>query len=272
MKTPLRTLTCAAALATAFAAVPAAADPGLQRVNGGPGASASLKNGVLTMHWSGGSAHMHVPPGYLLPRVTARGQLGGLSFDGRTAVLQYARQGEGGRSRFLVAEGGKLTPLTFRGAVSFDAVAPDGTALYLTRRASATDATKYDVLAYSRLEKTLERVVTKVVVKANPSEAAGGWTMQGQPLTRASAADGTWTYTLYSSREYPFIHALPLANGGWAVCIQLPEAWRSRAGTLRLRTAPGHSLQVLGAGGRVVATADLVHWKLALTDAAPAAS
>jgi hypothetical protein len=272
MKTQLRTLTCAAALATAFAAAPAAADSGLQRVSGGPGASASLENGVLTMHWSGGSARVSVPPGYQLPRVTVRGQLGGLSFDGRTAVLQYRRQGEDGRSRFLVAEGGKLTPLAFRGTVSFDAVAPDGTSLYLTRRASATDATKYDVLAYSRLSKTLDRVVTKVVVKADPSESAGGWTMQGQPLTRTSAADGTWTYTLYQSREYPFIHALPLANGGWAVCIQLPEAWRRRAGALRLRTAPGHTLQVLGAGGNVVATADLVHWKLVLTHPAPAAS
>ena len=54
MKTPLRTLTCALAAASALAAVPAAANPGLQRVTGGPGASASLKNGVLTMHWRGG--------------------------------------------------------------------------------------------------------------------------------------------------------------------------------------------------------------------------
>jgi hypothetical protein len=270
MKTPLRTLTCAAALATAIAAVPAAANPGLQRVNGGPGASASLKNGVLTMHWSGGSARMRVPADYLLPKVTTKGDLGGISYDGRTAVLAYSRQGEGGRSRFLVAENGKLTPLSFRGAIAFDAVAPDGSAFYLTRRASATDVTKYTVLAYNRASRTLNRVVTKVVVKADPSEKSGGWTMQGQPLTRTSAADGTWTYTLYSSREYPFIHALPLANGGWAVCIQLPEAWRSRASTLRLRTAPGHKLEVLGAGGGVVATADLVNWKLALTDPAPA--
>jgi hypothetical protein len=270
MKTSLRTLIGAAALATAFAAVPAAANPGLQRVNGGPGASASLKNGVLTMHWQGGSARLHVPPDYLLPKVTTKGDLGGISFDGRTAVLAYSRQGEGGRSRFLVAEGGKLTPLAFRGAVAFDAVAPDGSAFYLTRRASQTDTTKYTVLAYNRASQTLNKVITKVVVKADPSEESGGWTMQGQPLTRTSAADGTWTYTLYSSREYPFIHALPLANGGWAVCIQLPEAWRDRASTLRLRTAPGHKLQVLGASGSVVATADLVHWKLAVADPAPA--
>ena len=68
---------------------------------------------MLTMHWQGGSAHMRVPSGYRLPAVTTRGELGGLSFDGHTAVLAYARQGEGGRSRFLVAEDGKLTPLSF---------------------------------------------------------------------------------------------------------------------------------------------------------------
>ena len=74
--------------------------------------------------------------------------------------------------------------------------------------------------------------------------------MQGQPLTRTTAADGSWTYTLYNSREYPFIHALPLGQGGWAACIELPKAWRDRAGTLRLRARRGHTLQVLGATGR----------------------
>lgn len=268
MKTPLRTLICALAAASVLAAVPAGANPGLQRVAAGPGASATLKNGVLTMHWRGGSSRIHVPAGYLLPAVTTRGTLGGLSFNGRTAVLSYARQGEGGRSRFLVAESGTLTPLNFRGTVTFDALAPDGSALYLTRRASATDATRYTVLVYDRSAQTLNKVVTKVVFSAKGSEAASGWTMQGQPLTRTSAPDGSWTYTLYNSREYPFIHALPLANGGWAACIELPAAWRDHASTLRLRTAARHTLQVLSANGDVIATADLVKWKLALAPAA----
>ena len=270
MKTPLRTLTCALAVASAVAAAPAAANPGLQRVAGGPGASATLKNGMLTMHWSGGSSQMRVPPDFLLPKVTTRGELGGVSFDGRTVVLTHARQGEAGRSRFLVAEGGKLTPLSFRGTVTFDALAPGGSVIYLTRRASATDASKYTVLAYNRSTQKLTPVVTKVVFSATGGEEPSGWTMQGQPLTRTSAADGGWTYTLYNSREYPFIHALPLRQGGWAVCIELPKEWRDRASTLRLRTAPGHTLQVLGAAGEVLASADLVHWKLALTSPAAA--
>ena len=103
---------------------------------------------------------MQVPPDYLLPTVTVGGQLGGVSFDGRTVVLTYARQGEGGHSRFLVAEPGKkLTPLTFDGTVAFDAVAPRGSTIYLTRRASATDATRYKVLAYNVSSQTLDPVV-----------------------------------------------------------------------------------------------------------------
>ena len=222
---------------------------------------------MLTMQWPGGSARLQVPPGFRLPAVTTRGELGGVSFDGRTVVLEYARQGQGGRSRFLVAERGKLEPLAFKGTVTFDAIAPGGSALYLTRRASATDATKYKVLAYSRTARTLNRVVTKVVFSAEGGERPDGWTMQGQPLTRTSAADGSWTYTLYNSRQYPFIHALPLVQGGWAVCIELPASWRSRAGSLRLRTGAGRTLEVLSGNGAVVATADLAQNKLTLAQA-----
>ncbi|HET6175013.1 MAG TPA: hypothetical protein VFD90_20595 [Gaiellales bacterium] len=274
MKTPLRTLACTLAVASVAAAAPASANLGLQRVTGGPGASATLKNGVLTMHWAAapgvpaGSARIQVPPDYLLPQVTAQGQLGGLSFDGQTAVLAYARQGEGGRSHFLVAEKGKLAPLSFRGTVTFDAVAPAGEAIYLTRRASATDATKYKVLSYDRSSHTLNPVVTKIVFSVAGGENPSGWTMQGQPLTRTSAADGSWTYTLYNSREYPFIHALPLGQGAWAACIELPAAWRGRAGSLRLRSVSPRTLQVLSAKGDVVATADLRNWKLAVAPAA----
>jgi hypothetical protein len=265
MKTPLRLLVCALAAASLLAAAPAGANPGPQRVTGGPGATATLKGGTLTMRWPGGSARIAVPPDYLLPTVTTREELGGLSFDGRTAILAHARPGEGGRSRFLVAEGGALTPLTFRGTVAFDAIAPDGTAVYLTRRASKTDATRYTVLQYSRTERKLHPVNTKIVFSAEGQEQPDGWTMQGLPVTRTSSADGSWAYTLYRSREYPFIHALPVGQGAWAACIELPEAWNDRVATLRLRAVPGgRALQVRDAKGAVLATADLANWKLTL--------
>ena len=267
MKPPLRVLTCALASAGVLAAVPAGANPGIQRVAGGPGANAMLKNGVLTMHWPGGSSRIQVPPDYVLPAVTTRGQLGGVSHDGRTVVLASGRP-DGGRSRFLVAENGRLKPLAFRGQVAFDAVAPHGSAIYLTRRASATDATRYTVLSYNRVDRTLNPVATKVVFSADGNEKPDGWTMQGQPLARSTASDGTWTYTLYRSREYPFIHALALGQGAWAMCVELPGSWNGRVGTLRLRAGANQTVDVLNAKGAVVATADLANTRLTLKTAA----
>jgi len=56
-------------------------------------------------------------------------------------------------------------------------------------------------------------------------------------------------------------------QGGWAVCIELPASWRSRAGSLRLRTRAGQTLEVLSGSGAVVATADLAQNKLTLAQA-----
>jgi hypothetical protein len=267
MKTPLRILTCALAAASVAAAAPAGANPGPQRAAGGPGASALLQNGVLTMHWQGGSARLHVPADYQLPVVTTRGELGGVSFDGRTVILADGRPSSDGRTRFLVAERGTLTPLAFKGKVAFDAIAPRGNALYLTRHTSASDPTRYVVLQYDRSQKTLNRVGVKVVFSAEGGEEPS-WKMQGLPLSRATPPEGDWAYTLYTAREYPFIHALPLGQGAWAACIELPKSWRSRVASLHLRAPGGHMVEVLDANGAVVARADLTHNKLELVQPA----
>lgn len=269
MKPSVRTLTVALVAVSALAVSQAGANPAPQRVSGGPGASALLRDGVLTMHWQGGSSRIQVPPDYALPAVTTRGQLGGLSHDGRTAVLAYGRREPNGLSRFLIAEHGKLTPLTFRGTpVTFDAIAPRGKAIYLTRRVSATDATRYTVHMWNRVDRTFNPVATKVVFGVDGPEDAGDWEMEGRPLARSTAANGRWTYTLYASPEYPFIHALPLGQGGWAVCIELPESWNDRAGGLSLRAGKNRTVDVLDASGAVVAHADTVNAKLTLTPAA----
>jgi hypothetical protein len=264
---PLRTLTCALAVASAVAAAPAAANPGLQRAAGGPGASASLDNGVLTMHWPGGSARLDVPPGYQLPAVTTRGLRGGVSFDGQTVVLASTGPKADGRSRFLVAERGRLTPLSFRGRVAFDALAPGGSAIYLIRRTSETDPTRYVVLQYSRRDRALHRVGVKIEFSASGAGHPDGYAMQGLPLARTTSEDGSWAYTLYDSRQHPFIHALPLGQGAWAACIELPKAWSNQVGSLRLRTREYSTLEVLNAAGRVVATADMHAMKLSLANA-----
>jgi hypothetical protein len=260
---PLRPIVALAAV-TAAALAPAGVSgaPAPERASGGPGTSAALDHGVLTVRSHGATTRVRVPAGYHLPFVTVRGERGGISFDGSTVVL--ARQDSaGGRSRFLIAESGQLTPLALRGRVLFDAVAPNGASIYLTRHTSATDATKYVVLQYERGAHTLNQIGVKSVFSAAGREQAS-WKMRGLPVARTAAADGSWAYTLYTAREYPFIHALPLGQGPWAVCIELPEAWHAKVATMSLRAQPGNVVEVLNAAGAVVATADVMHAKLTL--------
>ena len=260
---PLRSLLALAAVsAVALAPAGVSGAPAPERAAGGPGASATLAHGVLTVRGHGATERVNVPSGYHLPFVTVRGERGGISFDGSTVVL--ARDdAAGGRSRFLVAESGQLTPLALRGRVAFDAIAPDGSAIYLTRRTSATDATRYVVLEYARSARTLNTVGVKSVFSSAGPEAAA-WKMRGLPVARTAAADGSWAYTLYTAREYPFIHALPLGQGPWAICIELPASWHARVANMSLRAQPGNIVQVLNAAGSVVATADVMNGKLTL--------
>jgi hypothetical protein len=264
MKTsPLRPLLALAAV-SACALVPTGVSgaPAPERAAGGPGTSATLARGVLSVQRAGATTRLNVPAGYHLPYVTVRGERGGISFDGSTVVL--ARQdASGGRSRFLVAESGHLTPLAFRGRVGFDAVAPNGSAIYLTRRTSASDPTRYVVLEYVRAAQALNQIGVKSVFSVSGEERPS-WKMRGLPVARTAAADGRWAYTLYTAKEYPFIHALPLGQGPWAVCIELPPAWRARVARMSLRAQPGNIVEVLNASGAVVATADVMHGKLTL--------
>jgi hypothetical protein len=265
MNLPLPRSVFALAAVSAAVLAPTAVDgaPAPEHAVGGPGTSATLAHGVLTVHRNGATAQLPVPAGYHLPFVTVRGERGGISFDGSTVVLAAGGTSADGRSRFLVAEGGRLTPLTFRGRVAFDAVAPSGSAIYLTRRTSPSDATRYVVLQYTRSAKTLSQIGVKSVFSADGAEQAD-WKMRGLPVARTAAADGSWAYTLYTAREYPFIHALPLGQGPWAVCIELPASWHARVATMRLRARPGNIIEVLNAAGAVVATADVLHAKLKL--------
>jgi hypothetical protein len=163
-----------------------------------------------------------------------------------------------------VAEKGSLTPLAFRGRIAFDAVAPSGSAIYLIRRTSASDPTRYVVLEYNRGSHTLNRVGVKIEFSASGAGHPDGYAMQGLPLARTTSEDGSWAYTLYDSRAHPFIHALPLGQGAWAACIELPAAWGERVGSLRLRAHEYSTVEVLDGDGHVVATADMHAMKLSL--------
>ena len=91
--------------------------------------------------------------------------------------------------------------------------------------------------------------------------------MQGQPLTRTTAADGSWAYTLYDSREYPFIHALPLGQGALGGLHRAAGGLARPRGHAAAAHRPGNKLEVLSAKGDVLATADLAGWKLELASA-----
>ena len=139
MKTSLRTLTCALAAASVAAAAPAGANPGPQRVTGGPGASAACRTACSRCTGRAAARALRVPADYLLPAVTTRGELGGVSFDGRTVVLAYGRAGRGRalalpRGRAGHAHAAGLQAARSRSTRSRRA----GSAIYLTRRASAT--------------------------------------------------------------------------------------------------------------------------------------
>ena len=90
--------------------------------------------------------------------------------------------------------------------------------------------------------------------------------MQGQPVARTTAADGAGRTRSTTRASTPSSTRCRSGRAPWAVCIELPEAWRARVGTLRLRTAPGNTLEVLGAKGAVLATADLTRWTLTLAE------
>ena len=119
------------------------------------------------------------------------------------------------------------------------------------------------MLEYARGAQTLNQIGVKSVFSSAGPEAAA-WKMRGLPVARTAAADGSWAYTLYTAREYPFIHALPLGQGAWAMCVELPASWNGRVGTLRLRAGANHTVDVLNAKGAVVATADIANTRLTL--------
>ena len=113
---------------------------------------------------------------------------------------------------------GPLRVLHLHGSFGVDAVAPDGSYLYLIEHRGGE---RYRVRAY---DLRAHRLLAQVVVdKREPGER-----MQGLPLARTSG--GGRVLTLYQRPSgVPFVHAL-LAGSLAAYCIDLPAAARARAG------------------------------------------
>ncbi len=156
---------------------------------------------------------------YGIPLVAYDGSADGLSRDGKTLVLAtYA--GLGSRvTRFaiLTTRLHVVKIVTLPGVWSYDALSPDASTLYLIQYTSVTNQARYRVRAYDLVANRL--LPQAIVDKTDPEP------MVGQPMTRATTANGTWAYTLYSRpADKPFVHALDTVRRV-ARCIDL-DAWK----------------------------------------------
>jgi hypothetical protein len=191
---------------------------------------------------------------FSLPAVAYDGSPAGVSADGRTLVLisprtRYPRR----RTTFAVIDARSLRVrghISLKGDFSFDAISPDGRLMYLVQY-DPHDFGEYDVRAYDIPARHL--FAKPIVDPREPDEE-----MYGVPVTRATSADGRWAYTLYDSKEHPFVHALD-TSGRTAACIDLHDVRKAWGATLELRGPSdpgGPRLDVVGRGQRILASID----------------
>lgn len=154
-----------------------------------------------------------------IPQVAFDGTTAGVSAGGQALVLaQTTPVLIAKRTRFAIVNPVKMRRIgivTLHGAFYFDAISPDGGAMYLIQLTSPWNTLHYKVRAYDLRHGRL--LPGAVVDKTEPDER-----MAGFPVSRASSADGVWAYTLYQkpTGRY-FVHALD-TRAGIARCIDLP--------------------------------------------------
>ncbi len=190
---------------------------------------------------------------FVIPLVAYDGSAGGIAPDGRTLVVIRPRASfPRAATTFAVFDAKPRLRLrrrfTLRGDFSYDALSPDGRALFLINYLSARDPTRYRVRVYDLVRRRLDP--QPIVDPREPPDA-----MNGLPMTRVTSRDGRWAYTLYDGAgKHPFIHALDTSERR-AVCIDLHGAAfaRNPAG-LRLRLAASGRLDVLREGGAALAS------------------
>jgi hypothetical protein len=208
----------------ALLAVPAATAAGPWLGTGGSGFGYTTAVHGQTTTVRNGSQTISLSGRFGVARVTLNGGIGGLSANGRVLVLGERFQPTGelrAQSAFAVLS---TKPLALRrivelkGDFGFDALAPDGSTLYLIQHVSAANLTSYRVRAYDLRAGTL---LTRVIADKRQRT----WLMNGYPISRATSADGRWVYTLYANPDnYPFVHALD-TTARTAVCVGLPIDW-----------------------------------------------
>lgn len=217
---------------------------------------------VLAIRTDGGKVLRARPlQGHLgIPLVAYDGTTGGLSGDGkRLALASYAPAPRaGGSTRFVVVDTKSLRVrrlAVLDGSWSFDAIAPDGSTLYLTQHLRAGKHPVYRVRTYD--------VRTGVLRGALVDRLEGERDMGGEPIRRASSADGRWAYTLYARRGHePFVHALDTA-GREAFCVDLPiDVGYGYQWLLTLKLYERGRLLVVRRGRVTLATVRTDSWKV----------
>jgi hypothetical protein len=168
-----------------------------------------------------------------IPQVAEDGTTDGIARDGRTLVLATPA-GAGSPSgnvttgfALLDTKTLRLRRLTLTGTWAYDAIAPDGSTLYLVEYENYGASPTYRVRAYDLVSR---RLFARPVVDRSIGERL----MRGWAVTRATSASGRWAYTLYArAKKEPFVHALDTVRRQ-AYCIDLPLDL-GRAEQMRLR-------------------------------------
>ena len=161
---------------------------------------------------------IELPGRWVVPVAAGTTPEGAVSGDGQ--LLMLAGPARGRVSRFaLIGTDLDAPPQRFslRGRYDFDALAPDGSAVYLSEiRADG----HYRVRAY---DVATGRLRPQVVVE----KTAVGLLMQGLPVTRAVDPTGSPVHTLYRGGPAgAFVHSLDTEHGT-ALCILLPDSERA---------------------------------------------
>jgi hypothetical protein len=221
---------------------------------------------------NGGSVRreISVPGAWQLPLIGLGRSPGGLAADGRTLVLEETNgAGSGGSAstRFaIVATEGVGAPrvITLPGRLTFDALSPEGTLLYVIEHLTGSHYLVRQVdVASGRLADGA------IVDKRNVNER-----MSGYAATQEPGADG-WVYTVYQGEEGAFIHALDTRHGG-AFCIDLPTtdgADEASAGHWGLALgATGHLLYAANGALGTVSEVSLDSFSVSRTKSVPKAA
>ena len=141
----------------------------------------------------------------------------GGSLDGKSIVLVEDHPAEDGPTRFAILSApldGAPRVIELDGVFAYDALAPDGSTLFVIEHLDGRGNGRYQVRAVDVAAGTLREGI--VADKRTLAAEMAGW-----PIGQVRRADGL-VFTLYDGADHPFIHALNTVDAT-AVCIDLPH-------------------------------------------------